>query len=147
VTLLIDTGLFYALQNQRANRHAVAKDAFSAVLAGAYGRPYTSDYVYDEAVTLVRQRTGGFAEAKTTGDRIRGVGDFPDAITMLFVTESVFEATIEIFERYDDQSLSFTDTTTIALIEAHGLDAVLSFDDDFDGLVDRLDPATAAEES
>jgi predicted nucleic acid-binding protein len=31
---------------------------------------------------------------------------------------------------------------TVALVEHHSIDAVLSFDDDFDGLVDRLAPAT-----
>ncbi len=61
---------------------------------------------------------------------------------MLFVTESVFEETQEIFERYDDQSLSFTDASTIALIERSDVDAVLSFDDGFDGIVERVDPAS-----
>jgi len=27
------------------------------------------------------------------------------------------------------------------LVERHDLDAMLSFDDDFDGVVDRIDPA------
>jgi predicted nucleic acid-binding protein len=31
--------------------------------------------------------------------------------------------------------------TTIVLAVHHDIDAVLSFDDDFDGLVDRLDPS------
>jgi predicted nucleic acid-binding protein len=31
---------------------------------------------------------------------------------------------------------------TATLVEHHGIDAVLSFDDDFDGLVDRRAPAT-----
>lgn len=34
-----------------------------------------------------------------------------------------------------------TDATSIALCRRHDVDAILSFDDDFDGLVDRLDPA------
>jgi len=49
-----------------------------------------------------------------------------------------------VFERDDDQELSFTDATTVALAERHGIDRVLSFDDDFNGIAPRLDPATLA---
>lgn len=49
---------------------------------------------------------------------------------------------MEIFERYDDQDLSFTDATIVALVRRHDIDCILSFDDDFDGLVDRVDPST-----
>lgn len=34
---------------------------------------------------------------------------------------------------------------TIAMMDYHEIDSVLSFDDDFDGIVDRLEPASVAE--
>jgi predicted nucleic acid-binding protein len=40
----------------------------------------------------------------------------------------------------DDHGLSFTDATLVAQSESRGIDAVLSFDADFDGLVDRIEP-------
>ncbi|MEF8853301.1 MAG: hypothetical protein V5A44_11090 [Haloarculaceae archaeon] len=45
-----------------------------------------------------------------------------------------------MFERYDGQEPSFTDATTVALADELDVDSVLSFDDDFDGLIDRTDP-------
>ena len=42
--------------------------------------------------------------------------------------------------------MSFTDATTIAFAETHSVDTVLSFDDDFDGIIDRTDPAEVARE-
>ena len=51
------------------------------------------------------------------------------------------EESLTIFEQYDDHSLSFTDASTVALVEQHNVDAILSFDDDFDGVVDRIDPS------
>jgi hypothetical protein len=48
--------------------------------------------------------------------------------------------TLTVFERYDDQTLSFTDATTTALLEPHLIDGVLRFDDDFDGVLQRFDP-------
>lgn len=141
MSVFVDTGVFYAFQNERAQHHDAAANALSSVFAGRFGAPFTSDYVYDESVTLVRARTGSYDEAKTVGDRIRGVDPYPDAITMLYVSEGLFQRTLETFERYDDHSLSFTDASTIALVDHHDIDAALSFDDDFDGLVERLDPA------
>ncbi|ERH08525.1 MAG: hypothetical protein J07HX64_00266 [halophilic archaeon J07HX64] len=61
------------------------------------------------------------------------------------VSAAVFDDAVDIFERYDDQALSFTDATTVALCRRHGIDAVLSFDDDFDGVVTRTDPETLAD--
>lgn len=140
MSVFVDTGLFYALQNERAAAHDRATAAFEAVLTGSYGTVYTSDYVYDETVTLVRSRTGAFDEAKAVGDRILGRGAYPEAVEILLVDRDVFEAALGVFERYHDHGLSFTDATTIALIERRNIDTLLSFDDDFDGIVDRLDP-------
>lgn len=112
------------------------------VASGSYGQPFTSDYVYDETVTLTLGRTDHEA-AKRVSNRIRGRGEFPNVTELLFIDRTVFDHAANIFEQYDDQGLSFTDATTIALVEHHDIDHVLSFDDDFDGIVSRLDPADA----
>lgn len=59
---------------------------------------------------------------------------------MLPVSPAVFDDAVSLFDRYDDQGLSFTDVSTIALAERHDVDTVLSFDNDFDGIVDRTAP-------
>ena len=60
---------------------------------------------------------------------------------LLRVDHATFDDALDVFETYDDQGLSFTDTTSVAVCARAGLDRVLSFDDDFDGLVERLDAA------
>lgn len=50
-----------------------------------------------------------------------------------------------MYETYPDQGLSFTDAMTVAMVDHHDIDAVLSFDDDFDGVTDRLVPGAIAE--
>jgi len=144
MSVFVDTGLFYALQNTRAQHHGAAKNALSVTNRGLYGRPFTSEYVFDEVVTLVRSHRG-YREAKVAGDRILGAGEFPVAYDPLTVTEDDFGSALDVFETYRDHPLSFTDATTIALMDAHDIDTLLSFDADFDGIVDRLDP-TAVEE-
>jgi len=145
MTVFVDSGVFYAQADRAANRHETAQEALNTAFEGEYGQPYTSDYVYDEAVTLTLARTDDHEKAVTVGQRISGAGEFPALIRLQHVTPPVFDDAVDIFERYDDQRLSFTDATTVALIRYHDIEHVLAFDDDFDGLVDRLEPSAVAE--
>ena len=56
------------------------------------------------------------------------------------VSRTRFEESIDVFERYADRDPSFTDATIIAACNRDGIDAVVSFDGDFDRLIDRIDP-------
>ncbi|AUX10540.1 hypothetical protein AArcSl_2929 [Halalkaliarchaeum desulfuricum] len=142
MSVFLDTGVLYAHHDRDATRHDVATRALERVLRSVeYGRPMTSDYVYDETVTLTHRQTGRVSDAVTVGRRIRGAG-YPDAIELLYSSPRRFEDAVAIYERYDDHGLNFTDAMTVAMVEHHDVDSVLSFDDDFDGLVDRLVPET-----
>lgn len=145
MSVFIDTGVFFAHHDRAAARHESATAAMRAVMTGQFGQPYTSDYVVDESITLTRKRTGEYEDARVIGQRILGRSDYPDRIELLQITPELFEETLDTFETYDDHSLSFTDASTIAVVERNDIDAVLSFDDDFDGLIDRIDPTTVAE--
>lgn len=145
MSVFLDTNVYYAVQNDIDERHEAALTSLNTVLTGEFGQPYTSDYVLDEAVTLTLQRTGNHSEARTIARRIRGTDDFPDVYELLLVGIDTIRESVDVFERYADQSLSFTDAATVALVREREIDHVLSFDDDFDGLVDRLDPRTVAE--
>ena len=144
MSVVIDTGLFHAVQNRRATNHETAKEALSCAFSGELGQPYTTDYVYDETVTLVRSRTNSFREASRAGNRILGRAGYPDAVEFVTVSEALFEESVNVFKCYRDHALSFTDASTIALVEHRNIDFVLAFDDDFDGLVPRLDPKRVA---
>ena len=140
MSVFVDTGVLYADHDASAAKHETAVSALESVYNGRFGQPITSDYVYDEALTLTLRRTRDFEAATTLGQRIRGAGQFPDVYLFEFVNEPVFQDTNEIFDTYDDQGLSFTDASTIALVEQNDIDAVLSFDDDFDWLLERIVP-------
>lgn len=145
MSVFVDTGVLYAHHDQDATRHDIAAQALAHVLgSAAYGRVLTSDYVYDETITLTHRRTGRVSDAIAVGRRIRGEG-YPDAIELLYSSPQLFERAVDVYEEYDDHELSFTDAMTAAMVEYQELDSVLSFDDDFDGVVDRLAPATVVE--
>lgn len=144
MTVLVDTGVLYADHDTDATRHDVASSALETVYGGELGTPYVSDYIYDEAVTLTLTRGESFPAAKRIGERLRGAGSYPEVYEMLRVSAAVFTDAVDVFERYDDQRLSFTDATSVALCRRHDIDGVLSFDDDFDGVVERIPPESAS---
>jgi len=140
MSVFVDTGVFFAHHDTDAAQHDQALNAFNELLNGAYGQPYTNDYVLDEVVTLTRARTRSFEAANTVANRILGEDPFPRVFELLYIHPDDVQASLETFRQYDDHDLSFTDASIIALCEARGIDAVLSFDTDFDGLIDRIEP-------
>jgi len=140
MTVLVDTGVIYAHHDERATRHDKAVSAFESLLRGEYGRPYVSDHIFDEAVTLTRARTGSFEAADTVARRLLGEGSYPTRFDVLDVGPGALRDSVETFRRYADHELSFTDATTVAFCERRDIDAVLSFDSDFDGLIERIEP-------
>jgi len=139
MSIFVDTGVYYAHHDVNADRHEDAVAAFETILDGEYGQPYTSDYVLDEAVTLTRKRTGSFDAAETIADRILGNDPFPSVVELVHTGPNDVSSALETFRQYDDQPLSFTDAMTVALCESRGIDVVYSFDDDFDGVVERVE--------
>ena len=141
MSVFVDTGVFYAHHDTDASRHETGTAALNTVLRSPeYGHVMTSDYIYDEAVTLTQRRTGDVEAGLEIGRRIRGEG-YPSAIELLHSSETLFDRAVTIQEKYTEHQLSFTDAMTVAHVKHHEIDSVLSFDGDFDGIVTRLVPS------
>ena len=133
MAIFIDTGIFVAVRNKRDNNHARGKLLMKQALTGQYGQILTSDYVVDEAVTTALARTRRLDIAKKTG---RYIMDSP-RILKLHISEEEFNKAWKKFQELR-KPLSFTDTTTLTLMEEHGVEKIMSFDSDFDGLTQRI---------
>jgi predicted nucleic acid-binding protein len=49
-----------------------------------------------------------------------------------------FKEAWRLFPQYADRGLSFTDCTSIALLKTRGIESIVSFDADFDGIAPRI---------
>ncbi len=91
---------------------------------------YTTDYVLDELITLLYRRET-FAEATRFVHTLltaEGIGRF----TIVPVTAERFAVAWQLRQRFDDKpSISFTDLTSIAVMQELRLGQVLSDDDHF----------------
>jgi hypothetical protein len=134
--VIIDTGVIVAFHNTKDEKHERAKELIRKAAGGEYGLPYTTDYIFDEAVTLALIRTGRKDIANSVGRMILGES-IPKFLLLLRTGERIFKDAWKIFKKMD-KMLSFTDCTIIAVAKVYNINSVMSFDSDFDGLVERV---------
>jgi len=140
MSAFIDAGIFVAAYNTRDNNHNRAIELVNNAMKGQYGSLSTSDYIFDEAVTLMLARTKNPEFAFGVGEFIlgnpsRSISSFAKLIR---VDEEVFSDAWTIFKRHAVKGLSFTDCTTVVLMKRSKIDTLLSFDSSFDGIVKRV---------
>ncbi|MGA2664062.1 MAG: PIN domain-containing protein [Nitrososphaerales archaeon] len=130
----IDTGVFFAAFNRNDEMHGDGAAALVSSMLGWFGRVYTSTYVIDEAVTLTKAKMGG-PDAVRLADDIMG----SKRIARLDVDEATVRDALATFrDRSDVRGLSFTDCTTLALVERMKVGTLLSFDGGFKPFVPAL---------
>jgi predicted nucleic acid-binding protein len=129
----IDTGVFLALYDLDDRYHKRAVELIKSALTGSFGRLFTSDYVVDEAVTTLLVRTRHEIAAELGKYLVES-----PRVTKQFVGAEVFMAAWAKFKNLKDKRLSFTDCTSLAIAEKHGISRIMSFDSGFDGLITRI---------
>jgi len=134
LAIFIDTGIFVAARNKSDINHERAVSLLRKALRGEYGTMYTSDYVFDEAVTVALVRTKRPEIAIDIGNFILS----STKLRILYVDRVVFMNAWRIFRRYISRGLSLTDATSIALMKKHNIDNIMSFDKHFDGIIPRI---------
>lgn len=140
MSAFVDTCLFVALSNAEDKGHAKAVELFRRATNGEYGQIFSSDYVFDETVTLALMRTKNPAMVLKAGELFLGnpAREIPGLVALISVDKEAFSESWLLFKRYVNKKLSFTDCTTIALMKKENIDTLLSFDRSFDGIVKRV---------
>ena len=134
MAVFVDTGIFVALHNADDQLHSRSKELMTQALKGDFGRIFTSDYVIDEAITTALVRTKKHDIAQDLGVFIIT----SPRITKIWVAEESFGKAWKKFIDLKDKPLSFTDCTSIALMEMRRIKQIMSFDSGFDGLVSKV---------
>ena len=140
MSVFIDAGIFIAYVNEKDKLHAEADGLIDDIADNKYGMAFTSNAVFDEAVTFLLYKTGDVRNAIRVRDFILGnkEKDMLQFMNLLFVDKDVLNKGWNIFVKYADKKLSFTDCTTIELMNSKGIEYLASFDGGFDGVVSRI---------
>jgi hypothetical protein len=123
--LFVDTSAWLALNNKNDQYHDEAVSKITKVRQQKI-QLVTSEYVFDESVTIIRYRIShraavAFGEALISSN-VASIEDITD--------EERLKAWV-LFKKYRDKDLSFTDCTSFALMVKLKLQKAFSFDDHF----------------
>ena len=123
--VFVDTSAWFSLYDPGELRHPQARRFFQK-LAESHVELFTSDYVLDESITLIRSRIN-HASAVEFGNAILN----SKVTRILDVDHKTRHQAWEYFIRYSDWPLSFTDCTSFALMKQRHVRHAFAFDDHF----------------
>ena len=120
--LFVDTSVWFAFVNRDDSRRSTV----GKLIRSFDGRLVTSNFVFDETVTLCRMRLG-HAVAKDLGDALLS-GDVADLLRALPEDEV---AAWSLLRDRADQPYGFTDCVSFAMMRRLGIGAAATLDEDF----------------
>ena len=123
IPVLVDTGAWYAIADASDRHHTEASRFYTEALEENIF--VTTDLIVAETWTLLAAHIGRSA-AMTFWTTLR------ETRSPIFTVESVdLEAAWRIAQAFDDQTFSFVDCTTFALMERQGIHNAFAFDSHF----------------
>ena len=126
--LFIDTWAWLALRDRKESRHQEVKDFYS-LFRVRKGIIYSSDYVLDEAITLLFKRLP-FNVAKESLEKIEKAIE-EGYLKMEWVTAERFEKAKNLRLKYQDKpQISFTDFTSMVVMDELGIKAINGIEDE-----------------
>lgn len=125
--IFLDTSVLVAFIVGKDTNHEKAVALMEGVVSGKHGNAITSEYVFDETVTVVLVRSKSLESAIKTGNLIK------ESIPVIDVSSNTFEASWKRFRNQNGTKFSFTDCTILEVVEANHIDRLATFDKEFDG--------------
>ena len=123
--IFIDTGAFLARYIERDQYHEAATEHWRT-LQNDRRQCFTSNFVLDETITLLARRT----TYRFAAERARHL--FASTSLSILRPDKHDElAALNLFQKYADQNISFTDCVSFVLMEKHNVTCAFSFDRHF----------------
>lgn len=123
--LFVDTSAWLALNDKNDQYHNRAKSK-SLEIERQRIELVTSEYIFDESITLIRYRIS-HASAVLFGNSLLN----SHIVEIIDVTDIDRFKAWELFKKYEDKELSFTDCISFVLMKNLRLQKVFAFDDHF----------------
>jgi len=124
--IYIDTGAFIARHLKRDQYNETAVTGWKD-LQTKNERYFTSNFVLDETFTLLGSRAG----YKFASQRARNIY-LSDTITILRPDREAEIKALDLFEKYSNLEVSYTDCISFVLMSRNRIDRVFSFDKHFE---------------
>ncbi len=126
--LLIDTSAFKAFYDEDDEHHEEATSFLRRIKEETvpYKRFFTTDYVLDETLTLIRL-AHSHAKSVEFGDALLN----SKAILLIYINENVVKNAWNMFKEYTDKFWSFTDCVSFIIMKKLKITSAFAFDKNF----------------
>jgi len=131
MAVFLDTGFLLAIKNSDDKNFHIAQSWMKRFLKNEFGQIFTSTLVFNELVTLVLIRIKRSDFAINLGNYILK----SRRIKIISLTDDDFKKSWEIFQKYKEKRLSFTDSSILAHCNRLKCNFLATFDKHFKGLI------------
>jgi hypothetical protein len=139
MSIFLDTGFYFALLAKKDSNHAQAELLLNELSEGIYGHIYTSDFVFNESMTLINVRTKGTRKDLLERMKSLFLGEEPLA-KMITVDNEILDeiSNLQIKITKINEPISFTDCSTIILCQIRKISKIISFDSHYVGFLTQI---------
>ncbi len=123
--IFLDSSFLIAYYNSLDKHRKKAVEIMGDLIAGKYGDPCISDYVFDEVITIFSIRFKNKSLAVTVGEILI------ESLEIVNVGDKLFDDAWGIFKEQKNTNFSFTDCTILAIMQEHRFSHIATFDEDF----------------
>jgi predicted nucleic acid-binding protein len=123
--IFLDTSFIVACKIEEDSNHKKSIECLHNLIEKNNEEVITSDYVFDETITVIFGKTNNLEAAIDVGDTLKS------AATILKVDGAVFEETWRIFKEQKGTKLNFTDCSIITLMKKERIQSIATFDKEF----------------
>ena len=126
--IFIDASIFLAYYNTKDVLHKNAKELWPKIETNLYGPLWTSDYVFNEVIGVIRRKAGK-AEATMLGNHIK------ESIFIINIDDHMFEESWHLFKKTETE-LSLVDCSSIVICTVAKTKSIATFDKEFKKMKD-----------
>ncbi|MEM3085386.1 MAG: PIN domain-containing protein [Nitrososphaerales archaeon] len=126
--IVLDTSFIVSYFNERDENHTKATELMESVANLMFGPIYMTNFIFDETVTVSFIRLKNITKAVEIGNYLL------KSLRIIEVEKTNFYKAWEIFRRQKTTDLSFTDCTTISVMQDNEIKNIATFDEDFKGI-------------
>ena len=124
--ILLDSSFIIAYKVEDDEHHEKASRLIDKIVTGEYGPPVITDYIFDESITVVFNKTHQLKIAIGLGNELMG------ALDILPINKDIFEKAWNIFKEQENTKFSFTDCTILSFMKEMKINNIATFDKEFE---------------
>jgi len=124
--IILDSSFIVSYFNKRDENHLKAIKFMKDIVNLNFGLPHITDYIFDETITVSFIRLKNLRKVEEIGDNLL------KTTKLIEVEKTNFDNAWNLFKKQKNTSFSFTDCTTVSVMEESRIKNIATFDKDFE---------------